>query len=203
MSLRGASDLTHFEHSKITEIIDFEQNADVARELLICIDSAGNGELARAEGEPDHVVIPPNMEQFREFGGSLRLFHNHPKRHSISDTDWQQSVRWEGRADVVAVNVIGDVFCGRASLLEDLSIVAKRDKFLNAWKHLEELVYKGCAWKPFYDHMFSHVINLELRSRHLIQYDAHLGSVSKTAMDLVDHAGLMPKMRDAVQQHLF
>ena len=112
--MRPLSSLTPFELATVTDLIAFQTATQEKQELLICVSADGTAEVGRNKGTINRVDLPKEAEDLLKQQGSIRLFHNHPKQGSLSAADWRQSNRWMGRADLVAGNTDGSIFCGAA-----------------------------------------------------------------------------------------
>jgi hypothetical protein len=111
--MRVVAEMTNFEGRLIDEIVLFDATNASQRELLCFISVDGEREIDRAVGTINRVELPKSLDAMLEAGEGIRLFHNHPSEGSLSAVDWWQSIRWNGKADLIAINGQRSISVGR------------------------------------------------------------------------------------------
>lgn len=180
MSVRSVASMTAFENQIVDELVLFDMKYAPRRELLCCLTSDGASEIDRAVGTINRVDLPKSLDAVLKAGDGVRLFHNHPSEGSLSAADWWQSIRWNGKADLIAINRHRTIFSGAAKNVPELTALLSRVE-LDEVRDCGECALFAAACppdahqlKPIATHLVSHLLNIELCSLGLVYYEFQL-----------------------------
>ena len=201
--MRSVANMTDFEQSTLEALIS-DGSGNIRRtELLICIDERGTAEIDRAEGEESRVDLTEEMERRLIAGGTVKLFHNHPSNNSISGSDWHQSIRWDGRAEIVVLNRYGSVFCGTSEKSADVKRLLTQVQLNDVRDDGESALLSSggpelAKLKISSVHLVSHIINLRLRNMGLVCYDTWLSEYDEGLLQACADSSLLIAIDTAI-----
>ncbi|MGW9822296.1 hypothetical protein ACUXK4_004891 [Methylorubrum extorquens] len=196
--MRPVASLTDFENEIVDEIVLFDAQNSSAREILCCLTPDGASEIARAVGSINRVELPLSLEDVLSAGEGVRLFHNHPSQGSLSATDWWQSIRWQGKADLIAINSKRTIFSGAARNLTALTYLLERIDLDTIRDDGEYALYAApCppnahSIKPIARHLISHLLNIQLLDKGLVHYDFQLSEEDRVIWNACSNLGVWP-----------
>lgn len=104
--------LTAVEAASLVAILTFAADeANALHELMHCVDADGTAVIDTSTGYRQ-APRTPAMDAAIVAKRGIRLWHNHPSRDSISNTDWL-CAGIDSSIEVLAVNDLGSMFVGR------------------------------------------------------------------------------------------
>lgn len=209
----GYQDFTDVEKASLADILAYARDpSNTDRELMYCLDTAGTHVIDTSVGYKS-AEVTDKMRSAIE-AGCARMWHNHPSRGSISDSDWILAGCTE-RTEILAVTVSETIYVGRMMEWPDAFDAVMRENFRRLASDLDNVLQQHTLTKETFNerldsaHLDGHLLNLSLAYCGVVRYAALLSSEDAKAMADADRVGLVAEgrrwatqqIRDALARH--
>jgi len=209
----SSEEFTDVEKASLAAILAYARDpSNVDMELMHCLDTAGTNLIDTSVGYKS-AEVTDKMRNAIE-AGCARMWHNHPSRGSISDSDWMLAGCTE-RTEILAVTVSETIYVGRMMEWPDSFDAVMGENFRRIAGDLDNVLQQHTLANETFNerldsaHLDGHLLNLSLAYCGVVRYAALLSSEDAKAMADADRVGLVAEgrrwanqqIRDALARH--